>query len=176
MCITKKNCYSYSTCILSLLLFQGNEKNQNSYICFFQVNLNPATFIMHTAVAQSIWGIYQEQGSKHGLWLLILNVGLVIYQLSQFPRVVVTNDHQWHGLKQHKLFSHSYGEQKFEIKVLARLIATRVSQEECISCLSPSFWPAIFVIPWLLKVSFQSLPPSSHGLLYVSQISLSFLL
>ena len=61
-----------------------------------------------------------------------------------FPSAAITKDHKLGGLKQQKLFSHSFGGRKCEIKVLAGW-SFWGSEGKPFPCLSPSFWgpPAI---------------------------------
>lgn len=52
-------------------------------------------------------------------------------------------------LKTIEIYSHSYGGQKSEIKMLAGLVSSRNSEGEPVLCLSPNFWwwPAVLNIP-----------------------------
>ena len=66
----------------------------------------------------------------------------------QLPRAAITKYHKLGDLKNNrKLFSHSSGVQKSEIKVLAKLIPSEVCEGESVPCPSPSFQhPQAFLI------------------------------
>lgn len=84
-----------------------------------------------------------------------------------FPRAVVIKYHKPPGgLKQQK-FSHSSGDWKFEIEMVAELAPFEGFEGETVSCLSPSCWcwQAILGVPRLGDVSLQGQPPSSHYVL-----------
>ena len=70
------------------------------------------------------------------------------------------------ALNNRNVFCHSSGGWGSEIKALAGAIPSGGAEGESTHCLSPHFWglPAFLGIQWLLWISLQSLPPSSHSL------------
>ena len=67
-----------------------------------------------------------------------------------------------------EIYSNHSGGQKTKIKVWAGMVPSGGSTGESFPCLSPSFWwlLAMLGLPQLVATWLQSLPLSSHGLLF----------
>jgi hypothetical protein len=66
--------------------------------------------------------------------------------------------------------SHSSGGQKAKIE-LAGLVPSEGCEEESGLCFSSGKFLAVFGAPWLVKSPLQSLPSSSHGILFLVSVS-----
>lgn len=85
------------------------------------------------------------------------------------PEAAITNYHKPDVLKQQKCIRSLFWRLEFWNQGVSRVGSFPDSEEESVSCFSSCLWwmPAIFGTPWLVGASLHSLPPSSHGSLFL---------